>query len=103
MIMTFKYTEITDEYEDEQYGNDFEYEVDDSKIKDKICEFIAEDYFEYEIIDMGITSTLWHIIIKGIKSFLNDCDEAIWEELEERYYDNLKDSFKSEAFESLKD
>ena len=92
MSITFTYTKITGQYyldytdEWEEYGVDFEYEVDSEQIAKEVAKLVNRDYFKY-----GDNS-------KAIELFISDCD--ILEEVAEMYYDELREIFREEAMES---
>lgn len=101
MSKTFTYTKITqkvylantDEYE--EFGDDFDYTVDDEDLLDAIVDFVFSDYFkDTELVDY---SDYERTVKNGLKEFINDND--ILDQLVENYEDELYDYFRDEAFE----
>lgn len=102
MSKTFTYTKITekvylegtDEYE--EFGEDFEYEVDDEQLLDAVVDLVFDDYFrKTELVDI---SNYGYEVRKGIRKFIED-DYDLFEKLVEDYEDRLKDYFEEEAME----
>ena len=94
--MQIKYFKTTNVYIDnlgqtEEDGYHFTYEPDSTEVLYTISEIIADTYFN-KIKDQSE-------IIKAIYDFLSESD--LQDELEEQYYDELKDHFEEEAFETL--
>lgn len=99
--MTFTYTKITEVVyleesdENEEFGEDFEYEPDYSNVADALESIIYDSYFGGIVDDKDKKQKLK----KAISSFLSDMD--IQDTLEDMFYDDLKEYFRDEAFESL--
>lgn len=90
------YLEGTDEYED--FGEEFEYEVEDEELLKKIINIVYRDYFYYPGIEdhPDYISAVKH----GLKDFIRDNDNL--DELVDDYENELRDLFMDEAFESYK-
>ena len=82
------YLESTDEYE--EHGVDFEYEVDDDRILTPLTEFVWRDYFNKQ----GDRK----MILNGIEDFILAYE--LIETLADNYYDELREYFEEDAFES---
>ncbi|MBR5202906.1 MAG: hypothetical protein IKW45_06545 [Clostridia bacterium] len=89
--MKFIYTKITSSYGDEEYGEDFIYEVPYYKLVEAVVDIAFNEYF-YKCDEA---------VKKGLKRFIYVSD--IEDELID-YYEftgELKEYFRHEAFESL--
>lgn len=94
MSKKFKYTNInesgylanSDEYE--EYGDEFEYEVDNKRIVEALAYLINCDYFENTIKE------------ERLKTFIEELD--LVDVLEECYEEDLKDYFEEDAFNSIR-
>lgn len=101
--MTLTYTNImsdgfiagSDEFE--EYGEDFEYEVDDEEITKALANILFRHCFRKV---PNITSEQKVAMKKGIEKIINQVD---LDELAENYEYDLKDYFRRQAFESRED
>ena len=87
--MKFIYTKITSAHGDEEYGEDFIYEVDSERLREAIVDIAFNEYFK------GCDEA----VKKGLKRFIYVSD--IEDELID-YYEftgELKAYFRDEAFE----
>lgn len=90
--MIFDYTRVTDvvylsgsdEYE--EFGDGFQYEVDDERICKAVAKLASERYF-------GTDKYAW-----AIKIFIEDCE--ILEKVADFFYEELKELFEAEAMEN---
>lgn len=115
----FIYTKITCQHEDEQYGDDFEFQPSEEELTDKLCEVIYDIHFgrlreakafyegyteadktikSFAVENMKLTKK---VVLDGIKEFLEEND--LVEQLADRYYDELRYSFREQAFEEFED
>ena len=91
--MTFRYFKKTGEIRDrlgEWDGDEgfwFDYEVDDKKLLNAVCNLVDEYYFECKMN------------IKNFKKFVRDFD--MFDTLIEGFEDELNDYFEQEALDSL--
>ena len=90
-MKTFTYTKITSSYGDEEYGEDFIYEVDNERLREAIVDIVFNEYFK------GCNKA----VKKGLERFIyvHDIEDTLVD-----FYDftgELKAYFKDEAFESL--
>lgn len=105
--MTFTYTRTTevaylngsDEYE--EYGEDFEYEPKYEDIMDALSDIIFYNYFTGKDNHYADDIAYRTIMVRKIRSFLIDYSEDIYDIMCENYYEDLKEYFEEEAFESL--
>ena len=89
-MKTFTYTKITSSHGDEDYGYEFDYEVEREDLLDAVVDIVYRQYF---------LDCLWVAVKNNIKRFISDTD--ILDALVEYYEDDLKDYFKEKAFEDL--
>jgi hypothetical protein len=101
MSKTFYYTAIkevvyledSDEYE--EFGEDFEYEVEESQLVDAMVNILFREYYgKTEISDY---CEYTDIVKKGLKGIIEDSCSI--EKLAEDYEDKLKEYFKEDAME----
>lgn len=103
MSKTFIYTKITKTVylantdENEEFGEEFEYEVDDEMLLDTVTELIFDDYFRKSGL-MSANKYGW-FTRKALKKFIEDTDSL--EQLVKYYEDSLKDYFEEEAMENM--
>ena len=92
MSKTFTYTKITEVGEVhgslEEYGEEFEYEVDDLELKNVIVDLIWQDSFSKFSEQSGIKN--------AIKNFIDEND--LLDTFVDQYEDCLKEYFREEAF-----
>ena len=90
------YLEGTDEYED--FGEDFEYIVEDEELLKKIVNIVYRDYFS----DLGIEDRPDYVaaVKRGLKDFIEDNNNL--DELADDYEDELRDLFMDDAFSTYK-
>lgn len=101
--MILRYTKITgggyiegsDEWE--EWGDDFDYEIDFHEELDALCHIILDVHFSNVAV---LNSECRKELLKSIKSMILQCDDAL-EYYERIYEDEIWDYFKDEAFESL--
>lgn len=94
MSKTFTYTKIThhaylestDEYE--EFGFEFDYEVDDEDLRHALADIISVGYFDGDKKSYD-----------QVHSFIYDLD--LVDTLVELYEDELRDYFEDEAFDSI--
>lgn len=94
MSKTFTYTKITqhvylestDEYE--EFGFEFDYEVDDEDLRHALADIISTEYFDD--YNKGYDK---------VHKFIYDLD--LVDTLVESYKDELRDYFEDEAFDSI--
>lgn len=100
--MMLTYTNITsDGYiagsdEIEEYGEDFEYEVDSDEVRESLSEYIYNEKFKHLFINED--KTLKKLIIEAIDCIIRDFD--LQDKLENDCYDIIKEHFKGKAFAS---
>lgn len=103
MNKTFTYTKIDkvvyDEERDdyEEYGVEFEYEVDNTQLLDEVVDLVFDDYFSKNDDISGYVGRT--VSVKdGIKKFIKDYD--LLDKLVDDYEDILKEIFEQEALDS---
>lgn len=100
--MMLTYTNITsDGYisgsdEIEEYGEDFEYEVDSDEVREALSKYIYNEEFKHLFINED--KTLKKLIIGAIDCIIRDFD--LQDKLENDCYDIIKEYFKGKAFAS---
>lgn len=97
MSKTFKYTKITKICGDEQFGEEFEYEVSEEELLEAVACLVFENYFKNT--ELCLRCDYVGDVRKALKRFINDNDNL--EDLVEDYEDELKEMFEDEAFDSL--
>lgn len=93
-MATITYTRITEVCGDEEYGNEFEYEVDGKDLRNALAHCLYNEYFSKIIKpnECGFTS-----FIKALESLIDDND--LTDSLFDYYYDEVKDLFADDAEE----
>lgn len=92
-IVKSVYLEYSDENED--FVEEFEYEVDHKQLLEAVVDLVYEEYFmESKLADRCDYS---YSVKKSLREFIIDNDNL--EELVERYEYELKNYFEEEAFE----
>lgn len=103
MSKTLKYTKITSSmylgYTDEveEFGEDFEYEVDDKDLIEAFAYIIYDNYFNGK--EMREYQSFYSQALQGLKSFLKDHDYML-DDLCEYYEEEILEYFKDEAMDS---
>lgn len=104
--MILYYTDVNMVSDDEEWGNEFEYEIGYDEELDALAEFIYEDHFEnkFSIKGCELSDNEKVSVIDGIKSFLYEyCDnDKFLEDLEYVYEDSLHNHFERKAFDSYR-
>ena len=106
MSKTFRYTRITsreyDCYKDkyEEYGDEFEYEVENMDLLPVIVDLLFEEYYE---VNNAICENeeLVKSIKKSIKNMVGDFD--LTEHFADAYENELKEIFRDEAMDWAND
>ena len=95
MSKIFTYTKVYAKYYDrkrddyEEYGCEFDYEVDNKDLLEVVIALIIDDYFE------GVATKE---LTLGLKHLIEEFD--LLDELVEGYEDSLKEVFEQEALDS---
>lgn len=103
MSKTFTYTKITQrvylDYSDEweEFGEEFEYTVEDSELLDVVADFVCDEYFDLVKKKAKENGTHTDLLL-GIMKFIGDHD--LLDKLVEKYEQGLKDYFEDEAMDS---
>lgn len=103
MIITYTkikeegYLSYTDEWE--MYGDDFDYEPDWEDEVNALANLIYDSYFS----NLQFDGSQKLKIVNAIEDFVRDSGRETIKELEEAYYDDLKEWFEDEAFENLEE
>ena len=104
MGKVFTYTRVTESGylegsdENEEWGEDFEYEVEWANIRKALGEFIYSDYFT-KVKGAKEDKEVKEEIIASIVQFIWDND--LEDTLSENYEEELKEYFSEDAFDSL--
>lgn len=99
MSKTFTYTKITSRYYDEkrddyeEYGFEFDYEVDDNDLLDAVVDLLIGDYFD----NMDVVNN----VRQKLRCMIRDFD--MLDEFADAYEDSLKEMFEEEALENYED
>ena len=102
MSKTLKYTKITSSMylegtdEVEEFGEDFEYEVDDKDLIEAFAHIIYDCHFNGK--EMKEYQSFYSQALQGLKSFLEDNDYLL-DDLFERYEEEILEYFKDEAMD----
>ena len=99
MSKTFTYTKVLtraydskrDDYE--EYGCEFDYEVDNEDLLDAVVDLLIEEYFE----SIDVTNN----VRQKLRCMITDFD--MLDEFADAYEDSLKEMFEEEALESYED
>ena len=103
MSKTFTYTKITQQAylertdEWEEFGEEFEYTVDDSELLDVVADFVCNEYFDLVKKKAKENGTHTDLLL-GIMRFIGDHD--LLDELVHEYEEELKDYFEDKAMDS---
>ena len=95
----FTYTKITGHYycqysdEWEEYGCEFDYEVDNEDLFDAVVDLLIEDYFE----SIDVTNN----VRQKLRCMITDFD--MLDEFADAYEDSLREMFEEEALENYED
>jgi hypothetical protein len=93
-MATITYTKITEVCGDEEYGDEFEYEVDDRKLRIALAHFLHQAYFRKTIkaTDVGFSS-----FIDSLADMI--FNEELTDDLLATYDEQVRDWFAEEAME----
>ena len=95
MSKKFTYTKITGVGEVcgslEEYGEDFEYEVEDYKLLEAVADFVLKDFF------YNVECEEEKVLKYSISKFIKDND--LLDNLVDNYEEDLKYYFEDDAFE----
>lgn len=103
MIVTYTdiksqgYISGSDEYE--EYGEDFDYEIDDEEVRECLAKYIYSQEFKPMFLneDKGMKKLLINAIVNIIHNY------DMQDKLEDDCYEIIKECFKKEAFASRED
>ena len=91
-----RYLSDGDYENDGYYGDDFEYEVDDSEVEDALISIIADDS---DVIPQCLDYAMRIKIAQNIVSQISNINEDTIDDWIEYYEECLKDYFEEEAME----
>lgn len=103
--MTLTYTNITSEGciagsdEIEEFGEDFEYEVDSDEVRQVLSDHIYNEEFKHLFVNED--KNLKKLIVGAIDSLIQNFD--LQDKLETDCYDIIKEHFEKEAFASMEE
>lgn len=98
-IMSDGYIAGSDEFE--EYGEDFEYEIDYGEECEALAEIGYNNYFSK--VGKTLTDTQKKEIKKALRSMIGDFSDKEIESWEIAFEQELKDYFRRQAFESRED
>ena len=93
-MATITYTKINEVCGDEEYGDEFEYEVEGRKVRIALAHILHQEYFRKTIksTDIGFSS-----FIDGLADMI--FNEELTDELLATYDEQVRDWFADEAME----